>query len=214
MGPDVINGLPAHVFLVHIVVIFVPLAALLLILSALWPSARRRLGIVTPLVALVAVAAIPPTTNAGSWLIKRVPHDPLVSAHAKLADGLLPWVIGMFVFAAAIWVLWAKQHWFLRTDKPGEVELDKQQALVSSTVGGSGGGAEEAGEQTVVTTAAAVAARPAPGWMRIVRVVAVVVALAVSVGSVVEVYRIGDAGAKAAWQGQFSQTPVGPPPGK
>ncbi|MDX3235375.1 hypothetical protein PV392_06710 [Streptomyces sp. ME03-5709C] len=37
-----------------------------------------------------------------------------------------------------------------------------------------------------------------------VRVAAVVIALAVAVGAVIEVYRIGDSGAKAVWQGEFS----------
>ena len=50
-----INWLPAHILLVHLVVVAVPAAALLTCLSVLWPSARLRLGSVTPLVALGAV---------------------------------------------------------------------------------------------------------------------------------------------------------------
>jgi hypothetical protein len=41
-----------------------------------------------------------------------------------------------------------------------------------------------------------------------VRVAAVVLSLAVGVGAVVDVYRIGDSGAKAAWHDSFSQTAV------
>ncbi|WP_189934593.1 DUF2231 domain-containing protein [Streptomyces sulfonofaciens] len=41
-----------------------------------------------------------------------------------------------------------------------------------------------------------------------VRVVAAVLALVVAAGSVVEVYRIGDSGAKAAWHDGFSRTAV------
>src|SRR5690606_3120134 len=73
----VINGLPLHVLLVHLVVIVVPLAALCLLLSAFWPAARRRLGIVTPLVALVGLVAVPFTTAAGEWLQARVGATPL-----------------------------------------------------------------------------------------------------------------------------------------
>lgn len=200
MGPDVIGGLPAHVLLVHVVVIFVPLAALLVILSAVWPAARRRLGIITPIVALVAVASIPPTVHAGSWLIRRVPRSPLVHEHAELADGLLPWAIGMVVFAVVIWLLWAKQHWFLRDRRTGAPE--RERALVGSAVGGATGAADALTEATAKPTA-----RSAPSWLRIIRIVAVVLALAVSVGSSVDVYRIGDAGARAAWQGSFSMTP-------
>ena len=37
-----VNGLPAHVLLVHAVVVLVPLTSLLLVLVAVWPAARRR----------------------------------------------------------------------------------------------------------------------------------------------------------------------------
>lgn len=101
----VINGLPVHVLLVHLVVIVVPLAAMCLLLSAFWPAARRRLGIVTPLLALVGLVAVPFTTAAGEWLQDRVGATPLVERHASLGPLLLPWVIAVFVTAAAIW-LW------------------------------------------------------------------------------------------------------------
>jgi hypothetical protein len=41
-----------------------------------------------------------------------------------------------------------------------------------------------------------------------VRVAAIVLAVVVAAGSVVQVYRIGDSGAKSAWDGGFSNTPV------
>jgi hypothetical protein len=41
-----------------------------------------------------------------------------------------------------------------------------------------------------------------------VRASAVVLSLVVAVGSVVDVYRIGDSGAKAAWHDSFQQTAV------
>lgn len=101
----VINGLPVHVLLVHLVVIVVPLTALCLLLSAFWPAVRRRLGIATPLLALVGLMAVPFTTAAGEWLQDRVGATPLVERHASLGPLLLPWVIAVFVTAAAIW-LW------------------------------------------------------------------------------------------------------------
>ncbi|EYT91247.1 hypothetical protein ThrDRAFT_03091 [Frankia casuarinae] len=105
VGPTEINGLPAHVLLVHVVVILVPLAAMLVVLSAVWPAARRRLGVITPLVALVALVSVPLTTHAGEWLEARVPSNELVRRHAELGDTLLPWAAGLFVAAAASWVL-------------------------------------------------------------------------------------------------------------
>jgi len=98
-----INGLPAHVLLVHAVVIVIPLAALLTVLSALWPAARRRLGIVTPIVALIALILVPVTQNAGSWLQSRLPNAPLIAAHAQLGDTMLWFAIGLFVAALLAW---------------------------------------------------------------------------------------------------------------
>lgn len=41
-----------------------------------------------------------------------------------------------------------------------------------------------------------------------IRVAAAALSVAVAAGAVVEVYRIGDSGARAAWTGSFSQTPL------
>lgn len=71
MGPTTIGGIPAHPLLVHFVVVLVPIAAILTLCSALWPAAHRRLGIVTPLTALVSLALVPLTTHAGEWLEHR-----------------------------------------------------------------------------------------------------------------------------------------------
>ena len=53
--PETLFGLPAHPLIVHATVVLVPLGALLVLLHAVWPAARRRLGVVTPLVALVGL---------------------------------------------------------------------------------------------------------------------------------------------------------------
>ncbi|HNP15844.1 MAG: hypothetical protein KF692_03390 [Cryobacterium sp.] len=99
------NGIPLHVLLVHLVVIVVPLAALCLLLSAFWPTARRRLGFVTPLVALVALVAVPFAVAAGEWLRARVAPTPLIESHTTMAPSLLGWVIAVFGVASAQW-LW------------------------------------------------------------------------------------------------------------
>lgn len=169
MGPTVINGLPAHVLLIHVVVVLVPLTALALVVCAVWPAWIRRLGVVLPLLALVTLASVPLTTHAGEWLEQHVSDSPLVRRHADLGDTLLPWVVGLFVLAVAVW-------WLGRgtpAQAPGE-------------------GAPGAG-----------ALSRAP-----IRVAAIILSLAVATGSVVQVYRIGDSGARAAWQGGYSAKPV------
>ena len=98
-----VNGLPTHILLVHAVVVLVPLAALLTVLAAVWPAARRRLGVITPLVALAALIAVPITTEAGEWLLARVHQTPLIAEHVQLGDTMLWFAIGLFVAALLAW---------------------------------------------------------------------------------------------------------------
>ena len=94
-----VNGLPLHVLLVHFVVVLVPLTAIAALLVPIWPAARRRLGIVVPLLALFDLVLVPIVTQAGEWLLARVPSTPLIQAHAALGRTLLPWVIALFASA-------------------------------------------------------------------------------------------------------------------
>ncbi|MEV5084572.1 DUF2231 domain-containing protein [Streptomyces sp. NPDC056159] len=161
---SLVNGLPAHVLLVHAVVVLVPLSALALVLCALWPQAARRLGLVLPLLALVTLVSVPLTTQAGEWLERHVSGDALVRRHAELGDGLLPWALGLFVLAAGVW-------WMSRRTPASD--------------GGTRAGS-------------------------VLRVTAVVLSVVVAAGAVVDVYRIGDSGAKAAWHDAYSKTATQP----
>ncbi|MGW3600807.1 DUF2231 domain-containing protein [Streptomyces sp. NPDC005167] len=161
---SLINGLPAHVLLVHAVVVLVPLSALALVICALWPQAARRLGLALPLLALVTLATVPLATQAGEWLERHVDSDPLVRRHAELGDGMLPWALGLFVLAAGVW--WISR----RTGAPQSREL-----------AGARSGS-------------------------VLHVAAAVLSVVVAAGAVVDVYRIGDSGAKAAWHDAYSKT--------
>ncbi|MCZ4102142.1 hypothetical protein C8250_041925 [Streptomyces sp. So13.3] len=166
MGPTVINGLPAHVLLVHVVVVLVPLTALALVVCAVWPAWISRLGLVLPVLALVSLVSVPLTTHAGEWLEHRVNRTALVRRHAELGDGLLPWAVGLFLLAVAFW-------WFGRK--------------------GTGRAAPDADMPRGVVSVSLP-----------VRVTAVALTLIVGAGAVVQVYRIGDSGAKAAWGDGYS----------
>lgn len=175
-----IHGLPAHILLVHAVVVLLPLAGLLLVASAAWPVARRRIGVVSPVLALIVLILVPITTSAGDWLRDRV--DPThtnaaIEHHEQLAGGLLPWAIGLFVVCAGVWVLGRRYEFGWRAGQPA---------------GEAAGAAGPDG--SVATKQAAVL----PVW---VTVLVVVVAVAVAVGAVVDVIRIGDAGSQAVWGG-------------
>src|SRR4051794_7414731 len=103
--PSTVLGLPTHALIVHATVVLLPLAALAVLLHALWPAARRRLGVVTPVLAGVALVLTPLSTASGETLEHQVARSALIHRHAELADGLLPWTLGLFVVAAGLWLL-------------------------------------------------------------------------------------------------------------
>jgi hypothetical protein len=103
--PETVFGLPTHAIVVHATVVLLPLAALAVLLHAFWPAARRRLGGVTPLLAGVALVLVPMATQSGESLEHLVGRSPLVERHAELADGMLPWAIGLFVVAVGLWLV-------------------------------------------------------------------------------------------------------------
>lgn len=171
-------GLPLHVLIVHFVVIIVPLAALCTVLAAVWPAARCRLGIVTPIIALLALIAVPITTEAGEWLEERVGHTNLIEEHAALGKTLLPWAIATFVVALLQWA------WF-RFFAPG------------TPAGGTSTGG------TSVFSARA----PSKAMRFTVTIVLAVSVAVTAVGSVVTVVRIGESGSRAVWTGSFTPEP-------
>jgi len=146
-----VNGLPAHILLNHFVVVLGPLTALLAILCALWPAARRRLIWLTLVLAAVAVALTPLTASSGEWLLGKVgPASPVLNNHASLGETLIYMVAAL---AAALALLAAVQ-----------VRQDRGHAVKT---------------------------------MLHVAVSALVIVAAVTV--LVQTYRIGDSGARAAW---------------
>ncbi|MFK4728429.1 DUF2231 domain-containing protein [Agromyces mediolanus] len=104
--PYEIAGLPLHVLLVHAVVVLTPLCALLLVVLAAWPRARRALW----LPALIGTAVLLPlglvTIEAGKWLEVRVPSAPLIQDHTARGESIVPWLIGLLAVAVAVSV-WA-----------------------------------------------------------------------------------------------------------
>ncbi|WP_427893359.1 DUF2231 domain-containing protein [Kribbella sp. GL6] len=98
-----VNGLPAHVLLVHAIVVLLPLAALLLAVTALWPAARRRLAGPNLVLSLIVVVLVPITTNAGEWLERHLTPSPLIQKHTELGDTAIYAAIGVAVLALLVW---------------------------------------------------------------------------------------------------------------
>jgi len=152
-----ISGLPAHVLLVHALVVLAPLTALLEILCALWPAARRRLVWLVVAFAVVTTALTPVTVDAGGWLYDRERHhSDILNTHAERGGSMIYYSVAMLVVAVALALL----HWRETRDaKPGIA----------------------------------------------VNLAVVVLAIAVGAASIVQVVRIGDAGARSVWGNEMSK---------
>jgi len=105
--PNDFYGLPLHPLIVHATVVMIPLAALTVLLSALWPRFRAWGGPLPVGISLIGLILVPLSTSTGETLEKHVDHSALLEEHTKLADGLLPWMIGLF----AISVIGYALHW-------------------------------------------------------------------------------------------------------
>lgn len=92
-----IEGLPAHILLIHFVVALTPLTAILLILCALWPAARRRLIWLVVVLAGFGLVVTPITIKAGEWLADHVDETPELDTHMNFGE-----TAGYFALALAI----------------------------------------------------------------------------------------------------------------
>jgi predicted membrane protein DUF2231 len=182
--PVTINGSPTHVLIVHVVVVLLPLSVLAALILVAVPAARRAFSLITLLVAFVACVAIPFAFLSGSALRRRLPGSPLIAKHVQLAHQLLP-IAAVFGLALAAFVVID----LLRRERGGRLnELERRAVDAAPSV-------KEYAQ-----------AHPLVGAHRTAAVLVVVLAIATGV----QVYRVGDAGAKAAWSGRLSSS-VGRP---
>jgi hypothetical protein len=178
-----INGLPAHVLLVHAVVVLIPLSAVLLLLTAWLPAARRRLSLLAAATAAAALISVPITTEAGDWLEHHLPRTPLLRIHTELGDYMLPWAVALFVVTAAV-----AAREFMRTRRASTDRVSRADGPGAAHTGGPASQEGIGGRAMTVALA--------------------LVALIVAAGATATCYRIGDSGARAAWEGKYSQTAI------
>ena len=105
-----VNGLPAHIRLTHVVVVLGPLAAILAVLCAVWPAARRRLIWQVLLLAAGTLVVVPLTTDSGGWLAARVGDSPALNQHAGYGDTLIYFVAALVVAIALLAVVHVRQQ--------------------------------------------------------------------------------------------------------
>lgn len=153
----VVNGLPAHVLLVHFMVVLAPLTALLVMVCALSPAARRHLVWFTLILAIVTTVLTPITTEAGEWLynLRRNP-DPILREHAARGGWMIYFSVALLVVALALAILHV-------------IERRSAKRRLAANV------------------------------------IVAIVALAVGISSMVQVYRIGDAGAQSVWGDEIAR---------
>lgn len=108
--PTSVYGVPLHPLIVHATVVMIPLAALTVVLAALWPRFRSWAGPLPLGISAVGLVLVPLSTSTGETLERHVPRSALVEKHTELADGLLPWMIGLLVVSAIAYGL----HWRAR----------------------------------------------------------------------------------------------------
>lgn len=190
-------GLPAHPLLVHATAVVVPLAALVVVAAAWWPALRRWAGLLPLGLSVVAFGLVPLTTHTGEQLRARLPASTPIERHAEMADGLLPWVFGLVLVATALaWLdgpLPALLRRFGAAPRPGA------HAGAPAVRAEAPGTARDAPGHTGTR-------RRATSRSSGLRVAAAALAVLAAGGTIVQVVRIGDSGAKATW----SQTPSAP----
>jgi hypothetical protein len=86
-------GLPTHPVVVHAAVVLLPLAALMTLACAVSPALRKRYGVLTAVLAVLAMLSVGAAQRTGGSLEERVPETALVREHTHMADEVAPWAI-------------------------------------------------------------------------------------------------------------------------
>lgn len=190
-----IAGLPAHPLIVHATVVLVPLAILAVLAVVVRPRLRARYGTPVLVVAALALVVAALAEESGQTFATQLPAKPLVSVHAQLGETLPP-LMGLLVILLA-GLLFMDRRARRAIDATG---LDTAQvhapAITDSAVAGSAAARSAA-------TQARPASRVAPRRVATgVGALAMTIVIAVTaLAGIVQVVRIGDSGARAAWGG-------------
>ena len=102
---DTLFGLPAHPLLVHVPVVVMPLTALGLVVMALSPSWRARIGWLVVVGTFLDGIAVQLAMSSGEALQDHVGERALVQHHAELADLLRPLALLLFLVALGLMLL-------------------------------------------------------------------------------------------------------------
>ena len=153
-----VNGMPAHVVLLHFVVVLVPLTALLEIVCGLWPAVRRSLLLwLTLILASFTMVLTPITANAGVWLYDLTANpSPILREHAARGGTMIYFSAALLAVAVGLVVL-----------RVTERQFEKRRMVIHIVVG--------------------------------------IMVLAIGISSVIQVYRVGDAGGRSVWDEEIAR---------
>jgi hypothetical protein len=171
MKIDTLFGVPAHPLLVHIPVVFTPLAALGLLVIVVRPGWRRTYGWLVVAAAALAAIGAQLAESSGERLQHRIDVNAAVRRHVDLARTARPLVFVFFVLALAYVAL----PWWL--------DRRSRAAVVARGVDGPP------------------VPRPAPAWARPTVAALAAASLVFAGLATTWIIRAGHEGAKATWQG-------------
>jgi hypothetical protein len=202
--PTTINGLPFHPLIVHAVVVILPLAVLGAIGISLWPAMRRHLGLLVLLAGVIGLILVPVATSSGEQFRDKLGAQQLVKQHQEYADNLLPYTAGLVVLLLLTMIVDLAR-------RLGPLMAEAQPLPVSEPAGGGAAVATRpvvtsAGSMTRLDRAVArvipAALRAQTALLRAAQPVIAVLTVANTLVLAWYVYKTGDSGAKAVWDGR------------
>jgi glucan phosphoethanolaminetransferase (alkaline phosphatase superfamily) len=101
---DSLFGLPAHIFLVHIPVVLIPLGALGAVLM-LWPRLRSAIGWWVCGILVVAGIATQLAITSGKSLRNYVHETALVREHTRIGENIRPWLLFLFLVLLGVMLI-------------------------------------------------------------------------------------------------------------
>ena len=99
-----IDGLPAHVLLVHIPVVLIPLGAAGAV-AMLWPPVRRAIGWWVAGLLVIAGIATQLAIESGKNLREYVHRTALVREHVHIGENIRPWLLLMFLALVGVMIV-------------------------------------------------------------------------------------------------------------
>jgi hypothetical protein len=216
---DQFHGLPTHALIVHFTVVALPIAAIAGIVVALWPWARRRYGLLVGLVTVAAYAAVPVSVHSGEDLYTRqnarfgpqqAAEAGLMQRHQDLALAMQKWTVVLLVGVVLVVLPPALIRWERGRGRGRSRGHSRSHSRSRVRVSVGAGGVPMPGAAAAPVTPAArpvglggrldLAEPDAPAWQMPVMLVGIVLTLIGGIMTLIMVTRVGEAGARAAWE--------------